>query len=145
MVPLYVLWNAPADQQGSLMDKGLTTRNVMQSVVAHIQENDVYSPTVILLEERNRQKNINPNAKWSVYRELLFLSLTACGAENIDVDAFDKEYRRAYKRLFESKNFSDLLCLEDKNPPARAVYCRRTFDTPTLQPRLPQYLVTTFS
>jgi len=40
---------------------------VMQSVVAHIQENDVYSPTVILLEERNRQKNVNPNAKWYVY------------------------------------------------------------------------------
>ena len=42
----------------------LLSCSVMQSVVAHIQENDVYSPTVILLEERNRQKNINPNAKW---------------------------------------------------------------------------------
>jgi len=61
------------------------------------------------------------------------------------IDAFDKEYRRAYKRLFESKNYSDLLCPEDRNPPARAVYCRRTFDTPTLQPRLPQYLVTSFT
>lgn len=38
----------------------------MQSVVAHVQENDVSSPTIILLEERNRQKNINPNAKWYV-------------------------------------------------------------------------------
>ena len=38
--------------------------SVMQSVVAHIQANDVHSPTVILLDERNRQKNINPNAKW---------------------------------------------------------------------------------
>jgi len=145
MVPLYVLWNAPADQQGSLMDKGLTTRSVMQSVVAHIQENDVVNPTIILLEERNRQKNINPNARWSAYRELLFLSLTACGAENIDIDAFDKEYRRAYKRIFESKNHSDLLCPEDKYPPVRAVYCRRTFDPPILQPRLPQYLVNTFT
>ena len=45
----------------------LLSCSVMQSVVAHIQENDVYSPTVILLEERNRQKNINPNAKWYVY------------------------------------------------------------------------------
>ena len=60
-------------------------------------------------------------------------------------DAFDKEYRRAYKRLFESKNYSDLLCPEDRNPPARAVYCRRTFDTPTLQPRLPKYLVSSFT
>ena len=60
-------------------------------------------------------------------------------------DAFDKEYRRAYKRLFESKNYSDLLGPEDRNPPARAVYCRRTFDTPTLQPRLPQYLVSSFT
>lgn len=143
-VPLYVLWNAPADQQGSLTDKGLTTRAVLQSVVAHIQENDVYSPALILLEERNRQKNINPNAKWSVYRELLYLSLTALGAENIDVDAFDKEYRRAYRSLFESKNFSDLLCLEDKSPPTRAVYCRRTFDTLTLQPRVPKHLVNSF-
>ncbi|XP_068740243.1 C-myc promoter-binding protein-like [Montipora capricornis] len=145
MVPLYVLWNAPADQQGSLMDKGLTTRSVMQSVVAHVQENDVTSPTIILLEERNRQKNINPNAKWSVYRELLFLTLTACGAEYIDIDCFDKEYRSAYKRIFQSKNHSDMLCLEDKSPPARAVYCRRAFDPPTLQPRIPQYLVNAFS
>ena len=38
--------------------------SVMQSVVAHIQANDVHSPTVIVLDERNRQKNINPNAKW---------------------------------------------------------------------------------
>ena len=36
----------------------------MQSVVAHVQENDVVNPTIILLEERNRQKNINPNARW---------------------------------------------------------------------------------
>ena len=59
-------------------------------------------------------------------------------------DAFDKEYRRAYRSLFESKNFSDLLCLEDKSPPTRAVYCRRTFDTPTLQPRVPKHLVNSF-
>ena len=38
----------------------------MQSVVAHIQANDVFNPAVILLEERNRQKNINPNARWYV-------------------------------------------------------------------------------
>ena len=59
-------------------------------------------------------------------------------------DAFDKEYRRAYRSLFESKNFSDLLCLEDKSPLTRAVYCRRTFDTPTLQPRVPKHLVNSF-
>lgn len=145
VVPLYILWNAPADQQGSLMDKGLTTRSVMQSVVAHIQANDVLNPTIILLEERSRQKNINPNAKWSVYRELLFLTLTACGAENIDIDAFDKEYRRAYSRLREMNQYSDLLCPEDKYPLTRVIYCRRTFDPLTLQPRLPQYLFNTFA
>ena len=47
----------------------------MQSVVAHIQENDVVNPTLILLEERNRQKNINPNARWYVCSDIyLYIS-----------------------------------------------------------------------
>ena len=47
----------------------------MQSVVAHIQENDVVNPTIILLEERNRQKNINPNARWYVCSDIhLYIS-----------------------------------------------------------------------
>ena len=45
----------------------------MQSVVAHIQENDVVNPTLILLEERNRQKNINPNARWYVCSDIYLL------------------------------------------------------------------------
>lgn len=49
--------------------------SVMQSVVAHIQENDVVNPTIILLEERNRQKNINPNARWYVCSDIhLYIS-----------------------------------------------------------------------
>ncbi|XP_048583663.1 DENN domain-containing protein 4C isoform X2 [Nematostella vectensis] len=81
-VPMYVLWNSPSDHQ--ITDKILTSRSVMQSVVAHIQINDVDSPITILLDERNRQRSLNPHKRWSVYRELLFLSLTACGSEHID-------------------------------------------------------------
>ena len=46
----------------------------MQSVVAHIQANDVLNPTIILLEERSRQKNINPNAKWYAHTEIILIS-----------------------------------------------------------------------
>ena len=53
----------------------------MQSVVAHVQENDVLNPTIILLEERNRQKNINPNAKW--YERSLNTIATTKGSDKL--------------------------------------------------------------
>ncbi|XP_031552421.1 DENN domain-containing protein 4C-like [Actinia tenebrosa] len=139
-IPMYVLWNSPVDQQAFTSDKALTSRSAMQTVGAHIQINDVYNPIKILLDERNRQRAINPQIRWSIYRELIFLSLTACGVERIDVEAYDREYRRAYKRIMDSKDLADKLCVEDKPPTARVAYCRRLFSIPTLQPKLPQYV-----
>lgn len=58
----------------------------------------------------------------------------------VSAEAYDREYRRAFKRLKESKDYNDKLILEDRSPTAKIVYCRRLFSHPTLQPKLPQYV-----
>ncbi|EDO46065.1 predicted protein, partial [Nematostella vectensis] len=142
-VPMYVLWNSPMSTNFPLnhfiriQRLQASRRKLLRSVVAHIQINDVDSPITILLDERNRQSH---SSYRSVYRELLFLSLTACGSEHIDVEAYDREYRKSYKRIVENKEYVDKLCTEDKPPSARVVFCRRLFTPPALQPRLPHFL-----
>jgi hypothetical protein len=55
-------------------------------------------------------------------------------------EAYDREYRRAYKRILDSKDLSDKLCVEDKPSTARVTFCRRLFSNPVLQAKLPQYV-----
>ncbi|XP_046861364.1 C-myc promoter-binding protein-like isoform X2 [Xenia sp. Carnegie-2017] len=139
-IPLYVLWNVPAQehQNPTVDEKSWTPRSVVQSVVAHIKKSDIASPFDCLFEERNRQKLINPNIQWSIYREMLFLSLMACGTDNIDIEAFDNEYKRIYRSLHgNASNRSYYTNRDDRSLPSRAICCRRTFKPPTLQPRLP--------
>lgn len=58
-------------------------------------------------------------------------------------EAYDREYRRAYKRIMDSKDIADKLCVEDKPSMARVAFCRRLFSNPILQPKLPQYVSNT--
>ncbi|XP_028399036.1 C-myc promoter-binding protein-like [Dendronephthya gigantea] len=139
-IPLYVLWNVPAHehQDATIDERSWTPRSVVQSVVAHIKRNDIANPFGFLFEERNRQKLINPNIQWSIYREMLFLSLMACGSDNIVIDSFDKEYRRTYRYLHrDGINSVHPFTNEDHPLATRAMFCRRAFKPPTLQPRLP--------
>ncbi|CAB3990847.1 Hypothetical predicted protein [Paramuricea clavata] len=139
-IPLYVLWNVPAHehQDATIDEKSWTPRSVVQSVVANIKVNDIADPFGCLFEERNRQKLINPNIQWSIYREMLFLSLMACGSDNINIDSFDREYKRTYRYLHRDGNSGTYpLTNEDHPLPTRAMWCRRAFKPPTLQPRLP--------
>ena len=53
----------------------------MYNIVTSIQCNDVLRPLKLLMNER-RKKNQRKNR--SMYREILQLSLVACGRENID-------------------------------------------------------------
>ena len=67
----------------------------------------------------------------SVYREILFLTLIAMGQDNIDLTAFNREYRRAFDRL--TGKHLGLIHKCDKPPSPTTSVCNRLFKDLRLQ------------
>ncbi|ESN96036.1 hypothetical protein HELRODRAFT_68572, partial [Helobdella robusta] len=61
----------------------------------------------------------------SIYRDMLYLSFVSLGRENIDVDAFDKEYKAMLQTL--PPYDTNRLKRADRTPHATAVNCRKMF------------------
>ena len=108
-----------------------------------IKNNDVATPMRHLLRDREKIKKIN----FSIYREILFLSIVALEREHIDtginffflkvifsswlllfqkLDAFDREYRSAFANISKPK-LQELIKSVDKWPNNTSVWCRRLF------------------
>uniref|UniRef100_A0A8D2LTM9 DENN domain containing 4A n=1 Tax=Varanus komodoensis TaxID=61221 RepID=A0A8D2LTM9_VARKO len=119
--PLYILWNA----QSKLSALGL---KAVCSLKRSIKMNDVYGPMSQILERLNKCPQIKRQR--SLYREILFLSLVALGRDNIDIDAFDREYKMAYDRLTASQVKSTHNC--DRPPSTGVMECRKIFGEPYL-------------
>ncbi|XP_066928785.1 C-myc promoter-binding protein-like [Clytia hemisphaerica] len=132
-VPLYMLWSNNAER---IKENDWTPKSMLTSITSHIQKNDVILPIKMLLDERARQQQKNPEIHWSLYRELLYLALTSCGVNNIEVAAFDREYKNAYREI--NKEYSDKLFPDDRPPSVKAVFCRIAFGHPMLQSRTPK-------
>lgn len=99
--------------------------HLLESITLSIQHNDVLRPISLLL-----QKSSSSKRQRSIYREILYLSLVALGRENIDVEAFDNEYRIAYEKIP-----SELLKKMQKidGPPSKNVECcRNVFGAPLI-------------
>ncbi|XP_037689578.1 C-myc promoter-binding protein isoform X6 [Choloepus didactylus] len=130
--PLYILWNAHTQKYPMvhLLQKGDSsfTQELLKSMVRSIKMNDVYGPMSQILETLNKCPHFKRQR--SLYREILFLSLVALGRENIDIDAFDKEYKMAYDRLTPSQVKSTHNC--DRPPSTGVMECRKTFGEPYL-------------
>ncbi|XP_037689579.1 C-myc promoter-binding protein isoform X7 [Choloepus didactylus] len=139
--PLYILWNAHSQNRTllfetqkypmvHLLQKGDSsfTQELLKSMVRSIKMNDVYGPMSQILETLNKCPHFKRQR--SLYREILFLSLVALGRENIDIDAFDKEYKMAYDRLTPSQVKSTHNC--DRPPSTGVMECRKTFGEPYL-------------
>ncbi|XP_076984367.1 C-myc promoter-binding protein isoform X6 [Tamandua tetradactyla] len=130
--PLYILWNAHTQKYPMvhLLQKGDNsfTQELLKSMVRSIKMNDVYGPMSQILETLNKCPHFKRQR--SLYREILFLSLVALGRENIDIDAFDKEYKMAYDRLTPSQVKSTHNC--DRPPSTGVMECRKTFGEPYL-------------
>uniref|UniRef100_A0A3P9Q2C4 DENN domain containing 4A n=1 Tax=Poecilia reticulata TaxID=8081 RepID=A0A3P9Q2C4_POERE len=123
--PLYILWNTYSEsrrQQKPLTDE------LLQGVVRSIQRNDVGRPMAQLLQLLDRMLGVKRQR--SLYRDILFLSLVALGKDNIDIDAFDREYKLAYDRLLPPLVRLTHNC--DRPPGAGVMECRRTFGEPYL-------------
>uniref|UniRef100_A0A5F9D4E5 DENN domain containing 4A n=1 Tax=Oryctolagus cuniculus TaxID=9986 RepID=A0A5F9D4E5_RABIT len=130
--PLYILWNAHTQKYPMvhLLQKSDSSFNqeLLKSIVKSIKMNDVYGPMSQILETLSKCPHFKRQR--SLYREILFLSLVALGRENIDIDAFDKEYKMAYDRLTPSQVRSTHNC--DRPPSTGVMECRKTFGEPYL-------------
>ncbi|XP_004628860.1 C-myc promoter-binding protein isoform X3 [Octodon degus] len=139
--PLYILWNAHSQNRTllfetqrypvvHLLQKSDNSFNpeLLKSMVKSIKMNDVYGPMSQILETLSKCPHFKRQR--SLYREILFLSLVALGRENIDIDAFDKEYKMAYDRLTPTQVKSTHNC--DRPPSTGVMECRKTFGEPYL-------------
>uniref|UniRef100_A0A8C9DHB0 DENN domain containing 4A n=1 Tax=Prolemur simus TaxID=1328070 RepID=A0A8C9DHB0_PROSS len=130
--PLYILWNAHTQKYPMvhLLQKSDNSfsQELLKSMVKSIKRNDVYGPMSQILETLNKCPHFKRQRKFIL--EILFLSLVALGRENIDIDAFDKEYKMAYDRLTPSQVKSTHNC--DRPPSTGVMECRKTFGEPYL-------------
>nr|XP_054588173.1 C-myc promoter-binding protein isoform X2 [Nothobranchius furzeri] len=130
--PLYILWNThnvgyPVSRLIPEEEKPFS-EDLLQSVVKNIQRNDVSRPMAQLLQLLDRALGVKRQR--SLYRDILFLSLVALGKDNIDIDAFDREYKLAYDRL--TPPLVKLTHNCDRPPSTGVMECRRTFGEPYL-------------
>ncbi|XP_030620534.1 C-myc promoter-binding protein-like [Chanos chanos] len=139
--PFYILWNTqslnctlflkslsyPVCRHVS-KEESVFGEEVLQSVVKSIQKNDVYTPMCRLLQLL--ASTLGVRRQRSLYRDILFLSLVALGKDNIDIDAFDREYKVAYDRLTPSQVKLTHNC--DRPPSTGVMECRKTFGEPYL-------------
>ncbi len=66
-----------------------------------------------------------PRMARSVYREIMYLTLVSLGQDNIDLTAFDREYRRAFSRLPDKHAAMARAC--DRPPSVNIIFCRKLF------------------
>ncbi|CAN9506669.1 unnamed protein product [Ophioblennius macclurei] len=130
--PLYILWNTynvgyPLSRPVPEEERPFS-EELLQNVVRSIQRNDVSRPMAQLLQLLGQTLGVKRQR--SLYRDILFLSLVALGKDNIDIDAFDREYKLAYDRL--TPNLVKLTHNCDRPPSTGVMECRRTFGEPYL-------------
>uniref|UniRef100_A0A3B4WVT5 DENN domain containing 4C n=1 Tax=Seriola lalandi dorsalis TaxID=1841481 RepID=A0A3B4WVT5_SERLL len=128
--PLYLLWRTLLEKKGTLAPTDhQEIRTLLNTIVRNIQTNDVYGPINLLIREIKRRPE-GVKRQRSIYREILFLSLVALGRENIDVEAFDREYRLAYDQL--SAEQLKFLHRIDRPPTPSIQWCLKSFGAPVI-------------
>uniref|UniRef100_A0A8C6LF87 DENN domain containing 4A n=1 Tax=Nothobranchius furzeri TaxID=105023 RepID=A0A8C6LF87_NOTFU len=130
--PCYVLWNAHCKFMLNLLTSNcgikLFTVELLQGFVRSIKKSDVHQPMSQIIQLLGPELGFKRQR--SLYRDLLFLTLVALGRNNININAFDREYRLAYDRLTPSQVKLTHNC--DRPPGAGVMECRRTFGEPSL-------------
>ncbi|KAL4640325.1 DENN domain-containing protein 4C [Arapaima gigas] len=122
--PLYLLWRTFIEKRGQLAPTDFQeTRSLLNSILMSIQANNVTEPIELLLQEVNKDPELKHQR--SIYREILFLSLVALGRENIDIEAFDNEYKQAFEKLGPEK--LKALSPIDKPPNVGVQSCLKCF------------------
>ncbi|XP_033751078.1 C-myc promoter-binding protein-like [Pecten maximus] len=126
-LPMYKLWNE--GHSSHTVDALITeqqpfNRATLHQIITSVQCNDVLSPIKMIGNCRRRHRLRRPKYR-SLYRDMLFLAFTACGRENIDHDAFDREYRQAFNRLLPME--VKRLQRNDRPRKTKVIWCRKVF------------------
>ncbi|XP_053154407.1 DENN domain-containing protein 4C isoform X2 [Hemicordylus capensis] len=127
--PLYISWrnlNSTEKKPPIASEEQQAISTLAESIKLNIQHNDVVKPISHLVQK------VKPDGKRqrSFYREILFLSLVSLGRENIDIEAFDNEYRAAYKSL--PPEVLEKMQKIDAPPSSNVEWCRKCFGAPVI-------------
>ena len=93
---------------------------IIRQICDGVQHRDLFVPLKDMLEAK-----ANESKKRSIYRQMMFVTLKSFGQDNIDLTAFDREYRRAFVKL--PGNYVEMLCPSDRPPNDLTVMCRKFF------------------
>ncbi|XP_039175349.1 DENN domain-containing protein 4C isoform X1 [Crotalus tigris] len=127
--PLYVSWrnlNSAEKKPSVNSEEQQATSTLVENIKLSIQHNDVVKPINLLVQRVKRDEK----RQRSFYREILFLSLVSLGRENIDIEAFDNEYRTAYKSL--PVEVLKKMQKIDSPPSDNVEWCRKCFGAPLI-------------
>lgn len=126
-LPMYRSWN---EGRSSHMVDALITeaqpfnKAILHQIIESIMCNDLLTPIKLVMNCRRRLR-LRKSRHRSMYRDIVFLAFMACGKENIDNDAFDREYRQAFNKLshMEIKRTQR----DDRPRKTRIIWCRKVF------------------
>ncbi|WAR00946.1 MYCPP-like protein [Mya arenaria] len=126
-LPMHVAWNnlhSSTTVDALLTEAQPFNRAVMHQIISNIQCNDVLTPIKLVMNGRRR---LRPRKKRfrSMYRDITYLAFKACGRDNIDNEAFDREYKMAFSRL--SPGEMKRLQRDDKPRSPLVQACRKVF------------------
>ncbi|XP_076102516.1 C-myc promoter-binding protein-like isoform X2 [Mytilus galloprovincialis] len=126
-LPMYKAWNE--GYSSHIVDALVTeakpfNRAILHQIITSIQCNDLLSPIKMVMNCRRRLR-IQRSRHRSIYRDILFLALVACGRENIDCDAFDREFRTAFLKL--SQMEMKRTQRDDRPRKTKVIWCRKVF------------------
>ncbi|KAH9487854.1 C-myc promoter-binding protein [Bulinus truncatus] len=128
-LPMYIAWRAGHKStvvDALVIESDCFSRPIMWQIVSAIQRNDVLSAIRTVVSARKKISSRKRRFR-SMYREILFLSFAECGRENIDHDAFDREYSLAFEDKLQRPEVQRLQL--DDHPKASSVqWCRKAFE-----------------
>ncbi|CAL1526082.1 unnamed protein product [Lymnaea stagnalis] len=126
-LPMYLAWRAGHKStvvDALVIESDSFSRPMMWQIISSIKRNDVMSAIRAVANTRRRMTSRKRRFR-SMYREILFLSFAECGRENIDHDAFDREYGGAFTKLPTAE--VRRLQLEDHPKSDNIIWCRKVF------------------
>ncbi|GAB6018992.1 hypothetical protein CHUAL_000627 [Chamberlinius hualienensis] len=127
--PMYLAWHQEGGQstlyQSLVTEPGTVNKGTMQQIISGIECDDIASPLKILIGELRKRSASSRGRHFSVYRDLLFLCISIIGRENVDLLAFDREYRSAFRQLTPGQRH--VLQRYDYPPGDSAILCRQRF------------------
>ncbi len=112
-----------------VLEERLVSRPIVAQILDAVAVPNLHRPIQLLINEHRKRACLKQSIRGlpkhcSIYRDILFLTLTAFGRE-VRRDDFDREYAASFARLH--PKIGILLPPADHPPGAAVKYCRKVF------------------